>query len=63
MISFSSFGLTVQDDIDLLHLRVPVPTKEPERMTVLRQAKILDTNPHEADFDRYTVLCARIFKV
>eukprot|EP00981_Chlorochromonas_danica_P003048 scaffold607_cov160-Ochromonas_danica.AAC.21 len=63
MVIFSSYEMTMQDDIDLLHLHVPVPAKERDRIKILRQTKILDSSSEEPSFDRYTTLCSRIFGV
>lgn len=55
--------MTMQDDVDLLHLHVPVPAKERDRIKILRQTKILDSSCEDPSFDRYTMMCSRIFGV
>eukprot|EP01031_Cornospumella_fuschlensis_P025430 gene25430-30705_t len=42
-------------------LLVPVPRLEVERIGTLRSVQLLDT-PAESSYDRYTNLCARVFK-
>ena len=43
-------------------LSVPVPGDEFDRLKVLRQSEILDTKS-DPEYDRYTSLAKRIFKV
>ena len=43
-------------------LKVPIPKKEEDRLLVLRQCNLLDTQADES-FDRFTSLCARLFKM
>ena len=53
-----------QSDVNLIHeLTVPVPSNEQERIKVLREANILDSDTDDTGFDRFTSLCRRIFQV
>jgi hypothetical protein len=42
-------------------LTVPVPENENERIKVLRQTRLLDTDTADPTFDRFTALTARLF--
>lgn len=59
----ANFHLNEEDKQKLSTLHVPIPIKEDDRLNVLRQTKLLDSNTHEECFDRYTRLCSRIFQV
>eukprot|EP01033_Poteriospumella_lacustris_P019386 gene19386-14026_t len=54
--------ITEDDRQKLRGLKVPLPRKEEDRLLVLRQCNLLDTQADES-FDRFTTLCARIFKM
>lgn len=47
----------------LKQLTVPVPKDECYRINVLRQSELLDSDPRDSEYDRYTALAQRIFKV
>ncbi len=52
------------EDLQILKtLTVPIPDDEEDRLHVLRSARIMDSDPNEPDFDRYTSLVQRLFKV
>ena len=55
-------GLTQQDTSKVSKLLVPVPANENERIKILRQTQLLDSDD-EATFDRFTSLAQRIFNV
>lgn len=58
-----NFELT-NDEKDLIKcLTVPVPSDERYRINVLRQSELLDSNPCDSEYDRYTGLAQRIFNV
>ena len=51
------------DDIDCLNqLKVPLPAQEHDRIRILREAKLFDTEAEET-YDRFTGLAARSLKV
>eukprot|EP01033_Poteriospumella_lacustris_P020073 gene20073-14640_t len=54
--------ITEDDRQKLRGLKVPIPKKEEDRLLVLRQCNLLDTQADES-FDRFTSLCARLFKM
>lgn len=58
-----TLGLTSTDQALLAGLKVPVPSNENERIKVLRQTHLLNSDAEEATFDRFTALARRIFKV
>jgi len=47
----------------LKNLNVPIPKNEQGRLQILKQTKILDSNTDDEEYDRFTLLAARIFKV
>jgi hypothetical protein len=55
-------NLSIQDELEILNLKVPIPKNESKRIKVLREAEILDTE-EEQEYDRYTSLASRVFKV
>lgn len=57
-----SDAITEDDRRKLRGLKVPIPKKEEDRLLVLRQCNLLDTQADES-FDRFTSLCARLFKM
>ncbi len=59
----SKLPLSEQDLSALQRLNVPVPTCECERIGLLRESHLLDSEVNEGDYARYTNLAARIFKV
>lgn len=54
--------ISASDKKKISELRVPVPKREYERLTILRQCNLLDTAADQA-YDRFSALCARYFKV
>ena len=53
-----------ESDVVLLkEVTVPIPSNEGQRLQVLRQSKLLDSDPNDAEFDRITSLASRLFKV
>eukprot|EP01031_Cornospumella_fuschlensis_P025429 gene25429-30704_t len=54
-------ALSTEDIRRLKGLRVPLSTNEPQRIRELRSCGVLDT-ASETIFDRYTSMCARVFK-
>jgi hypothetical protein len=57
------FDLSDSDKELISELCVPVPSNESERIKVLRQTKLLDSNTSDPTFDRFTSLCQRLFDV
>lgn len=55
-------SVTTADIEALSKLKVPLPKREHERLTILRQCQLLDTAADES-YDRFSTLCARYFKV
>ena len=51
-----------QDLLNLQSLQVPLPMCECERITLLRETHLLDSEVNESDYARYTNLAARIFE-
>eukprot|EP01041_Mallomonas_annulata_P007295 gene7295-14881_t len=47
----------------LRNLRVPVGDNEEERLKILRETRVLDSDLNEQCFDRYTTLATRLFNV
>lgn len=58
----SRFVFSENDEKKLGAVSVPLPSHERERVLLLRQCNLLDTEQDEA-FDRFTNLAARCFKV
>jgi CheY-like chemotaxis protein len=56
------FDLSDSDRELIAQLTVPVPENENERIKVLRQARLLDTDTADPTFDRFTSLTARLFE-
>ncbi len=52
----------MSDARELGELQVPVPQCECERLKILRETRLMDTED-ETDYNRYVQLAARIFKV
>ncbi len=48
---------------DIVYCTLVLPENEVERIKVVKECQILNSNPHETDFDRYTSLARRIFNV
>jgi hypothetical protein len=64
MASYSlHYELSSEDLLKLQLLEVPIPNSERERIKILRQANLLDSDPNDLAFDRLTRLASRIFKV
>jgi hypothetical protein len=59
----SNYDLSSEDLLKLQLLEVPIPNSERERIKILRQANLLDSDPHDVAFDRLTRLGSRMFKV
>jgi hypothetical protein len=57
------YGLSETDIKCISELVCPVPENEVERLMTLRETGLLDSNPADPIFDRYTSLCKRIFEV
>lgn len=57
-----SCGLTENDKHIISSLTVPVPDYENDRMKILRQTRLLDSE-EDVSFDRFTALAQRIFNV
>jgi hypothetical protein len=55
------FDLSDSDKELISQLTVPVPVNENERVKVLRQAKVLDSDLADPTFDRFTSLASRLF--
>lgn len=55
------FGLTEDDKALIAALSDPIPYNEEKRITVLRQTQLLDTDPQEPQFDRFTSFGQRLF--
>jgi hypothetical protein len=55
------FDLSDSDKQLISELCVPVPINEEERIRVLRQTRLLDSNTSDPTFDRFTSLCQRLF--
>ena len=55
-------GLTENDKEEISKLTVPVPDYENDRIKILRQTKLLDSD-EDVSFDRFTALSQRIFNV
>lgn len=62
-LSFGKYRMTKTEKELVQNLTVPVPNNESYRIRVLRQTELLDSNPSDSDFDRYTSLAKRIFNV
>ena len=68
MIEFGSslaedaLGLTERDKQEISKLTVPVPDYENDRIKILRQTNLLDSE-EDVSFDRFTALAQRIFNV
>lgn len=58
-----AMDLTPADETLLAGVNVPIPHNERERIKVLRQTQLLDSDPHEPTFDSFTALAKRLFKV
>jgi hypothetical protein len=52
-----------QDAAALVALKVPIPACECERLDLLRETELLDSQVNESEYARYTNLAARICKV
>jgi len=57
------FEISINEREILAGLTIPIPDNEGQRLRVLRESGLLDSNPNDASFDRFTSLCRRIFKV
>lgn len=55
--------LSEEDVAKLRCVQVPVALEERERLILLKQSQLLDSDPHDEKFDRISRLCARSFKV
>lgn len=58
----SRFVFSTNDEKKLRNVSVPLPNHERERVLLLRQCSLLDSEQDEA-FDRFTNLAARCFEV
>ena len=53
-----------EDDLELISsLKVPLSSDEPKRLEVLRETKLVDSNPTDLGFDRISTLASRLFNV
>ena len=59
----SSTIMTPQDTIRISNIKLPLPADEAERLVMLRQSQLLDSDTSDASFDRFSSLAQRIFKV
>ena len=59
----ANFCLSPTDLKKLLMSKCPIPLNEEDRMHMLRQTKLLDSDCDDPMFDRFTSLAKRIFKV
>lgn len=59
----SEFDLSERDVEQLRNLKVPLNNDEGDRIVVLRQTQLLDSDFSEVEYDRYTTMGARIFQV
>ena len=59
----NDFDFSNKDKIALKNIKVPIPQNENNRLKYLREAKIFDSDENDAEYDRYTSLASRIFKV
>lgn len=57
------FSLSTEDSNIICGLQVPVPENEADRIKVLRQSNLLDSDRDDGVFDRFTALAQRLFKV
>lgn len=63
MLKEDELGLSPADENKISSLTVPVPDNEFDRIKILRQANLLDTNKEDGIYDRFTSLAKRIFNV
>jgi hypothetical protein len=60
---YCQLELTDEENKVLNQLSVPIPNDEVERIQVLRQTKLLDSDSNEESFDRFTMLAKRLMNV
>ncbi len=49
--------------MSLRELTVPVPQCEIQRLVILRESKLMDSNPDDESFSRFVRLLSRVYKV
>lgn len=54
--------LTESDSVDIQSLDVPIPSNEAQRLLLLKQSGLLDSNTNDPDFDRLSAMTSRIFQ-
>lgn len=57
------FQISAHDIAELSNLKVPISEGETERLVVLRQTGLLDSDEDDISFDRFISLAQRIFNV
>ena len=61
--TLQSRDLLAKDLCALQKLTVPVPKQEVTRLKLLRETNLLDSAVNEGDYQRFTSLASRVFKV